>query len=83
MLKIASIYLISLIALLGCNTNKNNSDNNTTSQSIPLLGYEYLKSYPHDEWNTEGLLIHDGKLFESTGATNELSQTRSVFGWLT
>jgi glutamine cyclotransferase len=81
MLKIASIYLISLIALLGCNANKNKSYNNVASQTIPLLDYEYLKSYPHDTSSyTEGLLIHDGKLFESTGATNELPQTRSLFG---
>ena len=45
------------------------------------MGYELLRMLPHDtNAFTEGLFIHDGQLYESTGATQELPQTRSLFG---
>ena len=49
--------------------------------SIPKLSYEPVRTLPHDTNSfTEGLLMHDGKLFESTGYVKELPQTRSLFG---
>jgi glutamine cyclotransferase len=58
-----------------------NSGSNGISENIPLLNFTYLKSYPHDINSfTEGLLIHNGELYESTGATKELPQTKSLFG---
>lgn len=48
---------------------------------IPIIDFVYIKSYPHDTTSfTEGFLINNGKLYESTGATKELPQTRSLFG---
>jgi glutaminyl-peptide cyclotransferase len=74
-------FSISLM-ISSCGGNDNNSNNNTTTDKpIPTLDFESLKSYPHDtNAFTEGFLIHDGKLFESTGATKELAQTKSLFG---
>jgi glutamine cyclotransferase len=40
-----------------------------------------LNTSPHDVSSfTEGFLFHNGQLFESTGATAELPQTKSLFG---
>jgi glutamine cyclotransferase len=51
------------------------------NKNIPTIDYTHVNSYPHDLTSfTEGFLIHDGSLFESTGATKEFPQTRSLFG---
>jgi glutamine cyclotransferase len=73
--------LISFI-FLGCigHSEKSNSSK-ASSNRIPIIDYEYISSYPHNTTSyTEGLLIHNGKLFESTGSPSELTQTRSLFG---
>ena len=79
--RLISIFLMTLL-LLGCGGNVNNSKKeNTDDKSTPVIDYTYINSYPHDTTSfTEGLLIHNGKLFESTGATKELPQTKSLFG---
>jgi glutamine cyclotransferase len=52
-----------------------------TNPPVQLLSYTTLGEYPHDTTAyTEGLLIHDNQLYESTGYTSELPQTRSLFG---
>ena len=52
-----------------------------TTPTTPVISYSVVNSLPHDSTSfTEGFLVHDGQLFESTGATPELSQTRSLFG---
>ncbi len=48
---------------------------------IPAINFSVVKEYPHDITSfTEGFLFHDNKLFESTGASPGLPQTRSLFG---
>ena len=75
------VILISFI-FLGCNGHSEKSNSSkTSSKSIPIIDYEYINSYPHSTTSfTEGFLIHNGKLFESTGSPSELPLTRSVFG---
>ncbi|MDB4534525.1 glutaminyl-peptide cyclotransferase [Vicingaceae bacterium] len=47
----------------------------------PNINYTYVNSFPHDTNSfTEGFLIHDGDLWESTGATDGLPQSKSLFG---
>jgi glutamine cyclotransferase len=49
--------------------------------AIPNIGYQVVKTFPHDTTLfTEGLTVHDGQLFESTGSPQELPQTRSLVG---
>jgi glutaminyl-peptide cyclotransferase len=71
-------YIVAFTLLLGCNnagTPKNDKP------STPILNFSFVNSYPHDTSAfTEGLLFHNGKLFESTGAAQEIPQTRSLFG---
>ncbi len=39
-----------------------------TSSATPVWGYRVVATYPHERYAfTQGLLFHDGKLFESTG----------------
>ena len=48
---------------------------------IAAINYSVINQYSHDITSfTEGFLFHEGKLFESTGASPGLPQTRSLFG---
>lgn len=48
--------------------------NRTTADGIPIQGYEIVNEYPHDaKAYTQGLLIVDGVLYESTGRLGESS----------
>lgn len=78
MKKLFTVIFLSLL-LVACNKQKS-SEHTYEKESIPLIYVSYVDEYPHDtDAFTEGLLFHNGKLFESTGAT-DLPQTRSLFG---
>ena len=78
-----SFLLFAAIALLGsCSaapvgTNGSNSVNKpaaapAATQKIPVSTYEIVKAYPHDgRAFTQGLVFHDGYLYESTGELGE------------
>lgn len=52
-----------LLTLFGCKKNTT-----PPTQASDLIGYSVVSSMPHDtKAFTEGLVIHDGKLYESTG----------------
>lgn len=79
--------IISVMVLVsaGCTDNTNSSestnDANSGISTAPLINYTVRTTYPHDTTSfTEGLLVHDGQLYESTGAAQGLPQTRSLFG---
>src|SRR5579864_3066908 len=57
------------------------SETSEKNGPVALLPYQVLNVYPHDTTSyTEGLLVQDGELYESTGHTPEISYTRSLFG---
>ncbi|MCB0430952.1 MAG: glutaminyl-peptide cyclotransferase [Flavobacteriales bacterium] len=69
----------------GCRNDGSSQGTNTSAPPetppVPNIAFNVVKSYPHDKQAfTEGFLFHKGKLFESTGATKGLPQTRSLFG---
>lgn len=72
---------LSFILLLsGCKHN-NEPKKTSTEKPVPTIDYVLVKAYPHDTTSfTEGFLFHEGTLYESTGATDELPQTKSLFG---
>ena len=36
--------------------------------AVPVCGYDVVRTYPHDATSfTEGLLFHNGQLYEGTG----------------
>lgn len=82
---LSCLYLIFLISCSGehdaGNPSVPPSDNHPTTPSIPVLNYSLTRSYPHDITSfTEGFLFHGKELYESTGATDGLPETRSLFG---
>ena len=75
---IAALVMFSFVA---CNNNGDTEDENAIASTTAIINYSLVNTYPHDTTSyTEGLLIHEGKMYESTGFTEELPQTRSLFG---
>jgi len=81
-----SLYLPFLLLLCFSCKSKDDARENIENEreainATPVINYAVTKVYPHDTTAfTEGFFVHDGKLFESTGATSDLPQTKSLFG---
>jgi glutaminyl-peptide cyclotransferase len=74
---------ISLFILLsvGCNNNSEPAAEKIKDDSPDNINFKVVKSFQQDTTSyTEGFLIHNGQLFESTGHTNSYPSTRSLFG---
>lgn len=79
------IAILTLMLCFACSDGANNAtpkatNNNTTTKAatLPVYGYEVVKSYPHDgQAFTQGLFFHGGFLYESTGQEGR-SQIRKV-----
>ena len=68
-----------IILLYGCKGNTKWSE--TRATGLPLINYSVAGSFPHDTTLfTEGFLVYNGRLFESTGSPPELPQTKSLVG---
>ena len=85
MKRISCIFLSQLLAFLSaCNNNENAGATeyvDSENETIPRVNYGVVKTYPHDTTAfTEGLLVHNGLLYESTGSPGDMPQTRSLFG---
>jgi glutamine cyclotransferase len=63
--------LVLALLLAACNNNNTTTEINNSSAIIPIpatLNYTVLNVYPHDTSSfTEGLFLHEGLMFESTG----------------
>ncbi len=86
-MKLKHIILIitSVILITSCGEEPNDfvieKSNTTKVKATQIINYIYVNSFPHDTNSfTEGFLIHDGELYESTGATDGLPQSKSLFG---
>ena len=82
-----SLVIFTAILLVACNNSSKpdtpaTNPDNTADNTPPTLDYNIVKAYPHDtSAYTEGLLFHDGKLYESTGTEPEMpADRRSMFG---
>jgi glutamine cyclotransferase len=52
-----------LVTMMGCKQSPTEQ-----KTSVPVIGYTVVNSFPHDKAAfTEGLMIHNGQLYESTG----------------
>lgn len=80
-MKLIFIPVLSLaILLIACNNGSGNHPDNAP-QTIPLINYAVKNTYPHDTTSfTEGLLVHEGLIYESTGSPEDMAQTRSLLG---
>ncbi|HEX6126004.1 MAG TPA: glutaminyl-peptide cyclotransferase [Pyrinomonadaceae bacterium] len=81
------LILLSVIVALSCGSSDNlNGSNSTANRSsntnkpktvLPVSTYEIVKKYPHDPRAfTQGLVYHDGFLYESTGQEGESTLRR-------
>jgi glutamine cyclotransferase len=76
------IVFAALTLLLSCNNNSDSSiSTRETDNTPPAINYSTINAFPHDTTSfTEGFLVHDGQLYESTGYDSGLESTRSLFG---
>jgi glutamine cyclotransferase len=82
------IPLFLIIELISaCGDSSNSSSNSTAAaesasgNEAPVITYTILNALPHDKDSyTEGFLMHNGKLFESSGAPEGNDKTRSMVG---
>jgi glutamine cyclotransferase len=69
--------------IISCNNNDvDGSDDNypVDSHSPAILNFSVVNSYPHDTASfTEGLLVHEGQLYESTGSPDSPANNGSWF----
>jgi len=79
-------FIVALV-LSACKDSTSSEDKNSAadtpavSNETPAITYTILNALPHDKDSyTEGLLMYDGKLFESSGAPQENDKTRSIVG---
>jgi glutamine cyclotransferase len=71
----------SLFLIAACNPENKKTRVESNVPSPALINYGVVATYPHDTTSfTEGLVFHDGKLYESTGSPDDLPSTRSVVG---
>lgn len=77
---ISIVFLLSTCGGTSSNVNKTantgntNANNSPARAALPVETYEIVKTYPHDpEAFTQGLIFHDGVLYESTGEYGESS----------
>jgi glutamine cyclotransferase len=76
------LLILSLLTAACNNTDRNSSATPSADNTPPTIDYTVMKVLPHDTTAfTEGLLFHDGQLYESTGTdTNMPESRRSLFG---
>jgi glutaminyl-peptide cyclotransferase len=83
-MKLLLFWAVTFIILLySCKNNTKSSEKNTADSTspIPVINYSVTGFFPHDTTLfTEGFLVYNGELFESTGSPEELAQTKSLIG---
>src|ERR1044072_877013 len=84
MLKLQLILVLGLaVSCLRCQPSTNSGSSNKTAETptsgpVPKYGYQIVNIFPHDRNAfTQGLILMDGKLLESTGQEG-LSSLRRV-----
>ncbi len=74
-------FLLSIFILLAGCKNRQHSNTQSPESAVPVIPYITKAIYPHDTaLFTEGLVFHNGLLYESGGAPPEYPFTRSVIG---
>jgi len=82
---ISLFLIVVLVSACGDSSNSNASSNTAAETAAvneaPVISYTILNALPHDKDSyTEGFLMHNGKLFESSGAPEGNEKTRSIVG---
>ena len=80
--KILSVLLISTL-LFACNESDSGAagDNDIVASAPAVIPFSIVNEFPHDTGSyTEGLSFYNGQLFESTGATETISNNGTWVG---
>jgi glutamine cyclotransferase len=86
MKKVVCPLFLSLVLAGACH---NGPDSGTETPSAggesvsetPVITYSVVNAFPHDKNSyTEGFLVHNGKIYESSGAPADNEKTRSILG---
>src|ERR1700712_2420898 len=87
MIKSVATFLLWIALITACRDSSHSSENSGTTQEPAVsnettaINYTILNILPHDKDSyTEGFLVHNGKLFESSGAPEGNDKTRSIVG---
>lgn len=79
-------FLSFAVFLASCSNNGNESDDNGKGESAlnpapAIINYSVVNVFPHDPTAfTEGLFVHDGQMYESTGGQPQSNDFKSWFG---
>jgi glutaminyl-peptide cyclotransferase len=81
------LAVLLVVLLSGCHNNDGekttiNNTNTEKDSTPPLINYSVVNAFPHDTSAfTEGFLVHNGQLYESTGYDSGMPENRaSRFG---
>jgi len=74
--------LLALCCLAGCHSrSRENPGEQPSIPAVPIINYAVGQVYRHDTTSyTEGFVFYDHHFYESSGAPEDLPQTRSVVG---
>lgn len=81
----SSLFLVFATFLTSCgedsSVKKSRKINKVKFKPTPVLKYSVDAKYPHSPASfTEGLLVHNNEIFESTGSPNNIPTAVSVYG---
>jgi glutaminyl-peptide cyclotransferase len=75
------VFLTITIYFYSCGNSSNTAENKKTVDDVPQIKYTIVNHLPHDTTSfTEGLLIDNHQLFESTGSPEDMPHTKSILG---
>lgn len=82
-LKRCSFTCFTIAILISCNDDQQAKENSAPKEivSTPVINYAVTSVIPHNnQLFTEGLLLHNGNLYESTGSPENIPAARSLIG---
>ena len=81
----SAMALVILSTIVSCQSEEHvqdtPSETTTTTSQVRTLNYAVKNTYTHDtSLYTEGLVMHEGKLYESTGSPDYIPSAKSMIG---
>ncbi|RZM28406.1 MAG: glutaminyl-peptide cyclotransferase [Pedobacter sp.] len=75
------ISVILLASLQSCQNAPKSTEQIDTTNKVQEIDFKLIATFPHDSTLfTEGLLVHNGELIESTGSPDDIQKARSLIG---
>ncbi len=75
--------LLTMVFLTGCNNTPEPKKKRKSASDIPKIHYTVMNQHPHSTSSfTQGLLVHNNEIYESTGSPKESPHLKTVIGIL-